>query len=128
MILTDRVLSQGIYPLHKGNIWQYETLGPMYQDPWEAKTNPTIQPPTGAIINGELIGSIAGVSSENHSVPENTVLLQNYPNPFNPTTSIKFMLLRDDHILVDCKRKTILKRESSYYYDELLVHLFPSIR
>jgi hypothetical protein len=32
---------------------------------------------------------------------ENSIVHQNYPNPFNPSTSIRFTLSRDDHVMLD---------------------------
>ncbi len=61
--------------------------------------------------------SVTEVSEDNY-LPAHFELLQNYPNPFNPTTTIRFMIDRRDH--VSLRVYDMLGREVATLVDEVL--------
>ena len=56
---------------------------------------------TGAIINGDTIGTVTSVSSIALDVPKEPELYQNYPNPFNPSTTIEYYLPRQFEVSLE---------------------------
>src|SRR5206468_9197736 len=34
---SNQLFAQALFPLHPGDIWQYQSTDPMYPDPWEAR-------------------------------------------------------------------------------------------
>jgi len=53
---------------------------------------------TGAVINGNIYGTLTDVRNPLQSVPWGYQLTQNYPNPFNPTTTIAYDLPRRSNV------------------------------
>jgi len=53
-----------------------------------------------ARINGQEIGTFAGVAHQQERVPATYVLDQNYPNPFNPVTIIQYALPHLSHVVL----------------------------
>lgn len=47
---------------------------------------------TGAVVNGDTIGVITGISENIIAVPEKLFISPNYPNPFNPESRFKVVL------------------------------------
>ena len=52
--------------------------------------------------NGTILkyGLLTGVPEQPSPVPKEFTLSQNYPNPFNPTTSIKYFIPKQTHVLL----------------------------
>lgn len=55
----------------------------------------------GALINGQLYGTITGVQNPHNAAPDNFRLYQNYPNPFNQSTVIPFRIGRLSRVTLE---------------------------
>jgi len=51
-----------------------------------------------ARINGQEIGTFAGIAPQNEILPTSFMLEQNYPNPFNPWTTVRYALPQRSHV------------------------------
>lgn len=74
---------------------------------------------------GQLGQVIASTGTSGEKLPTKLLLHQNYPNPFNPTTTIRYQLPQDAHVVL--KVYDILGREVATLVNKLKEAGFHSV-